>query len=766
MNRGLKVYVSGLYSGTNPQPGVGIARSIRKGFPNANIVGVEYSNRCSGIHWADFDDIQLHRPWHELDLNTHAKGIENILDSGAYWLSSNDLEILWLAEIFPSGHPNLLTPSASALAKVGKPSIPAHEALPVKVPTFVTTELSDWDLHAFCREHDWKVWLKGPYYEAVRTPSWPDLEHFRRVLSNAWHTERLFLQSHVTGYEESIMLSAYHGELLDCVYMRKRDLTELSKTWAGDINPVPHELLLPLRTLIRELKWTGGGELEMVRDAKDDLWMLEWNPRFPAWVHGSTIAGHNLPGLLLEAASRVPCRPITPNGNEFTRVVVEVPVRSEFPLPSLPEPFSGGIGHSLKHPSGLLDFAARLHSVDGPNGNNGTNGNEKQNGNGHTTPSARMHVPPSFIEDLNEMDLDPLETPASVFLTKTANEQFKKAAIMAEQVSSPEVRVSNAYSMKTNPDERLLKAALENGFYAEAISLLEVEKALKAGFRNDQIIMNGPAKSWRSGSKPVGKFYSLFCESVEELERVIADIDAGNIDTDILGVRLRPPNIISRFGIPVDSPEIFERLIGAVGKIPIDRRFGIHFHMASSNVGVGNWWHLYESMLRWCSSIEALSGRIVECLDVGGGWFPEDLQRSSSDRYQDAIDRLPQYLSSVKQIISEPGKAVAQPSMAVAMRILEIRRYGGKVGEVVMDGSIAELPMRFLYPHRILFRARSGDWLPLERGETFLLGRLCMEHDIVAADVKLPPSAEVGDLLIFCDAGAYDRSMSYVFGCG
>jgi diaminopimelate decarboxylase len=46
------------------------------------------------------------------------------------------------------------------------------------------------------------------------------------------------------------------------------------------------------------------------------------------------------------------------------------------------------------------------------------------------------------------------------------------------------------------------------------------------------------------------------------------------------------------------------------------------------------------------------------------------------------------------------------------------------------------------------------------------LGRLCMEHDVVARDVELPKTAREGDVLVFCDAGAYDRSMSYVFGCG
>jgi diaminopimelate decarboxylase len=89
------------------------------------------------------------------------------------------------------------------------------------------------------------------------------------------------------------------------------------------------------------------------------------------------------------------------------------------------------------------------------------------------------------------------------------------------------------------------------------------------------------------------------------------------------------------------------------------------------------------------------------------------------------------------------------------------------VHEAVVDGSIAELPMYFFYPHRILYKDSNGGALkPLGRGKTKLLGRLCMEHDIVAHSVELPENAQVGDILVFCDAGAYDRSMSYVFGRG
>ena len=101
------------------------------------------------------------------------------------------------------------------------------------------------------------------------------------------------------------------------------------------------------------------------------------------------------------------------------------------------------------------------------------------------------------------------------------------------------------------------------------------------------------------------------------------------------------------------------------------------------------------------------------------------------------------------------------------MRVLEIQEHEDDYVEAVVDASIAELPMYFFYPHRMLRQcATSGALTPLGRGKTHLMGRLCMEHDIVAANVSLPEGTKAGDLLIFCDAGGYDRSMSYVFGRG
>ena len=762
----MKIYISGLYCGTNPQPGVGIARSLRMAYPDATLVGVEYSNRSSGIHWPDFDEVWLQRPWEELSLSEYGNSIRNILDSGALWISGTDLETMWLASVFSEGHPHLLSPSSEALQKIIKPAVPAHKGLPVKIPTFIYTDQSDWELHAFCRQYGWKVWLKGPYYEALRARSWSEFEGARIALSRAWSTERLFLQAHVTGYEESISLCAYKGELLGCVRMRKREVTEESKTWAGDVTEVPPEITAPLRKIIKELNWTGGAELEMVRDIEGQLWLLEWNPRFPAWIHGATIAGRNMSALLVEGATGVPAKKTPAICEEFTRVVLEVPVRSQFPLPPLPEPYTGGFGHSLKHPSGMPALAERLQKLNAVKVSH-ENGNGNGNGHHDSHQVGATVVPPSFIQDLSTYDFAEVETPSWLFLNSTASTLFKRAAGVAARLSSPSTQVTNAYSIKTNPDERMLRLARESGFLAEAISLLEVQKALEVGYKPEEVVLNGPGKWWPEGHLPASRLHAVFCDSNADLRRTVASMEKNELKAKIVGVRLRTPHIASRFGVSIATPEEFKQLVSSIELLPRDTSFGVHFHMASSNIGVQQWWHLYESMLRWCCSIERLTGRQIECLDVGGGWFPDDWLDDADDQFGGAVARACRILPHVRQIISEPGKAMAQPSMALAMRVLEIEEAQGEVREAVVDGSIAELPMHFFQPHRILRRdRRTGTWEALKRGKTHLMGRLCMEHDVVATNVELPLDARAGDVLVFCDAGAYDRSMSYVFGRG
>jgi diaminopimelate decarboxylase len=736
-----------------------VARSLREAYPRASLIGVDYSNRCSGIHWKDFDELWLQRPWEELDLPTYAGEIKKNLDDGAWWISGNDLENIWLGHVFPQGHPHLLAPPPQAILQTVKPEIHAHAGLPVKVPPYIWTEASDWELHAFCRKHDWNVWLKGPYHEATRVKNWAEFQDARKTFTRMWSTERLFLQAHAMGCEESLCFTAYRGELLECVRMRKQEITEENKAWGGSVCDVGQELLQLLRNVVRRLHWTGGTELDLVRAADGEMWVLEWNPRFPAWIHGATLAGRNLPGQLLEAASGIAAKRAPRLSPAFTRVVLEVPVRPQFPLPPPPEPLASDDGQSRKHPSGIPKLAERLRKMNLlPQGGNGDE---------NTMVKSAPTVPASFIEDLGRFDFTNMDTPEWLFLENTAVHVFDRASEIVDKLSASGLKIRNAYSIKTNPDRRLMELARQAGFLTEAISLLEVDKALEIGFEPQQIILNGPGKWWPSGQRSTITLHALFCDSLADLHRATVAIRAGELHTDILGVRLRSPHIKSRFGIPIDTADNFKELTGGIRPLPNSCAFGVHFHMASSNIGVGQWRHLYEAMLQWCRSLEALTGRNVHCLDMGGGWFPEDWHAESEDVLRAAIARAQRMLPHLEEMISEPGKAVAQPTMAIATRVLEIRKARDEFTEAVVDCSIAELPMHSFQPHRILrHEPRTKRWKTLSRGKTKLLGRLCMEHDILAEDVALPEDTSAGDILVFCDSGAYDRSMSYEFGRG
>lgn len=736
----MEAYISGAHSGPNPSPGLGTARSLRRAFPSIQLIAVDYSNRSSGIHYSDFDAQWIHRPWDELDLNAYVEQVQRILDSGAFWFSGLDLEALWLARTL-GGHPNLFVPPPSALTQVAKPEIAAHSTLPMRIPPFINCTEPDWNLHAFCREYGWKVWLKGPYYEARRVRSWSSFQIEYEALASTWSTDRLFLQAHITGREESVAFCAHKGVLLNSVYMSKRDVTPEGKTWAGRISVTPVGITGPLAQLTESLHWCGGAELEFVRDQNDELWLIDWNPRFPAWIYGATIAGVNLPAALIQAITGQQPEQIVAMNQYFTRVVLEIPCKT--PLPSLAEPTANTDLVGSKHPSGMPKLAKRLDT-----------------GTPSRKPLTADDAPPEILHELSNMDISRLETPHRVYFETTARARFDTLRHALADAQNSSVQVLGAYSIKTDPDPRLLSAARENGMLAEAISQYEVRTAISTGFELSEVILNGPGKWWPSPHEEVDRYYIVFADSVEELRRY------SGLLKHRVGVRLRLPAVSSRFGIPVDTPESYHKLVLALRAFPQSTAIGLHFHLASSAFGTRQWWELYDSFLGWAVAIERSCGKRVSCIDIGGGWFPDDADTMLLPSLSDITSKAVQDLPGLDTILLEPGKALSQSTWGLITRLLEIRETDSEHRELIVDGAISDLPMSGLYPHRVLARNNRGQWRPLGRGPDRILGRLCMENDILADRVSLPTDICAGDLLVICDAGAYDRSMSYDFGHG
>jgi diaminopimelate decarboxylase len=230
---------------------------------------------------------------------------------------------------------------------------------------------------------------------------------------------------------------------------------------------------------------------------------------------------------------------------------------------------------------------------------------------------------------------------------------------------------------------------------------------------------------------------------------------------DVLGPRVRPVGSGSRFGCSVERPSELLTLVRAVDALPSNTALGLHLHLAASTVGTAGWRRALSGVLEIAVGLD-VSSRPVEVIDLGGGCTPGQLDRMLGE-FDGVISQLTDALPSLRVVLLEPGKAILQPAAAVFTRVLEVRDgFSGR--DVVVDASIAELPQALLGPHPVMWHNRH--WWQARRGSDRVLGRLCMEADVLADGVGLPDALAVGESLVLGLAGAYDMSMSYEFGRG
>jgi diaminopimelate decarboxylase len=738
-----KFLVSGFYSGPSPSAGLGIAKSIRAAWPQATIIGMDYWNGSSGLHDASLSDRLVFPSWDLLDLDSHLQTLTRFGEDHLL-LSSLDVEIAWLAST-PIRSENLLIPSKNSLSFAQKPHVLIGDFLPFRKPKFYLDRGDDQELFDFCRDQSWRIWVKGPYHGAKYVSSWRELTQARDAISRDGRFGLVSYQQHVRGVEESICFSAYNGQLCGAVHMQKKVTTPEGKTWSGKVRPLSPDQTEILAESVRKTKWTGGGELELIRDESDQYWLMEFNPRFPAWIHGATISGINLPALLIQARLGIESTAtITPLSNEFTRIVTEIPVLKGISLPQVQHPTHGDIGMTGKYGASYSALEEKISES-------------------YTTPALQSTQQSSELPDLKEQNFwrDSLktihQTPKRINISPVIAENFAKASSLQSLVED-NCRMIVGYSIKTCPDEDFLKAAHASGLSAEAISMAEVEAALRTGWTPDQIILNGPAKWWPRTMKHHDGLKAVFCDSKEEFERLLK---SGRRDRT-WGFRLKIPGFNSRFGTELESFEDIKQIVELIESMPRDIDLGFHIHLASNLIGNTHWEDAVHSAVNWAQTIALQSQRTVSMLDLGGGYHPRDFERFDWKRILNFVHH---EIPTLKSLVIEPGRALSQNTALMVTSIQDIRKKRGRIQDVVVDTCISELPLSRVYPHR-MFIVKGDRMIPLGQGFSRMLGRICMEDDILAESINFPPSITIGDRIIIADAGAYERSMSYEFGYG
>jgi len=324
------------------------------------------------------------------------------------------------------------------------------------------------------------------------------------------------------------------------------------------------------------------------------------------------------------------------------------------------------------------------------------------------------------------------------------------------------------YSVKANSNTALLGVLRKLGAGVDVVSVGEMARAFRAGFRASDIVFSGVGKRPDELEQAVGhRIRSVNVESTAEFEllREIAERRSGSVS---LGIRLNPDVATSthpytqtgeasmKFGVPMD--EVLD-IAWAAMHSPGLRLTSVGMHIGSQICDAS---HYAEGAARLLGVVRELRGMgldTLESVDVGGGL---------GIRYHDEVPLDPKaFAGAVRPLVEgtglhlavEPGRYLVGNAGVLLTRCLYRKRAGGKTF-VIADAGVNDMIRASLYGavHGVVVVA-PGQGPPADQAPVDVVGPVCESGDFLARDRSLP-DAVPGALLAVCDVGAYGFTMS------
>lgn len=323
-----------------------------------------------------------------------------------------------------------------------------------------------------------------------------------------------------------------------------------------------------------------------------------------------------------------------------------------------------------------------------------------------------------------------------------------------------------AYSYKTNYIPRLCKIVNELGGYAEVVSDMELEVALRSGVSAGRVIWNGPVKNVQKLESFLLAGGTDNVDCLEELE-VVRRIARQHPDKQLnVGIRCNynvGDGVLSRFGFDVDSVD-FSEAVRFVTTTPNVHFINLQCHFAKRQIDY--WPARAEGMVKLIDRLGVVPNRI----DIGGGLFGKmapslQLQFSSTipdyKAYAEAAATVfARYFADkdVKpELIIEPGSALVGDCMKFVATVETIKCVRGKWLATVL-GSQKNISMSGINPP-IEIIAMGGE--QKEYHDLDFVGFTCIEGDVLHHNYNGPLAH--GDALVIGNCGSYSLVMKPPF---
>lgn len=323
-----------------------------------------------------------------------------------------------------------------------------------------------------------------------------------------------------------------------------------------------------------------------------------------------------------------------------------------------------------------------------------------------------------------------------------------------------------AYSYKTNYTPKFCKIVNELGGYAEVVSEMELEIALRVGVRPNRIIWNGPIKNPKKLEEFLVTGGTDNIDSVEELEVVKNIAERHPNKTLNLGIRCNyevNDGVVSRFGFDVDS-EGFKKVLAFVTSTPNVHFINFQCHFAKRQIEY--WPARAKGMVELIDRL----GIIPERLDIGGGLFgkmADSLKAQFTNEipdyqaYAEAAARVfAEYFADkdVKpELLIEPGSAVVGDCMKFVGTVKTIKNVRGKWFATIL-GSQKNISMTGINPPMEVI-AMGGEQKEYENLD--MVGFTCIEGDVLYHNYNGKLAHE--DAIVISNCGSYSLVMKPPF---
>lgn len=303
----LVVAVTGLNAIDSPGPGVAVIRSLRDYYGNdIRIIGLSYETLEPGIYLHDVVDktYQIPYPSAGAEALYHRLHYIHSIENLTVIIPNFDAELYNFIKLIPSlSELNIQTflPTVEqfeARDKINLYRFGSKYGLDVPKDKVI---YSVNDLYSCAEELGYPLVVKGKFYDAIIAHTMEQAQKAFYKLSAKWGFP-IIVQQFITGTEINIaVLGDGKGNTISAIPMRKLYITDKGKAWAG-ITLEDDALIELAHKFVQSTNWKGGCELEIMRTQDGKPFIMEVNPRFPAWIYLTAASGQNQPASLVRMA--------------------------------------------------------------------------------------------------------------------------------------------------------------------------------------------------------------------------------------------------------------------------------------------------------------------------------------------------------------------------------------------------------------------------------------------------------------------------------